>query len=137
MDRRQSSTHETYRQQEDDTMPPFGVVLGKELLEERGDWHLARAFLYPCALADSSVDLQYGQVRKRRRRARESPWPFGAPFVPRSWLVAERPVSGCRRELRAKDLSEISVPDPEQLQTQKVKEGKLARRGTGSRSASW
>ena len=92
VDRRQSSTHETYRQQEDDTMPPFGVVLGKELLEERGDRHLARASLYPCALADFSVDLQCGQVRKRRRRARESPWPFGAPFVPRSWLVAERPV---------------------------------------------
>ena len=27
-------------------MPPFGVVLGKELREERGDWHLARLLLY-------------------------------------------------------------------------------------------
>ena len=46
MDLRQPSTRETYRQQEDDPMPPFGVVLGKELREERGDWHLARLLLY-------------------------------------------------------------------------------------------
>ena len=46
MDLRQPSTRETCRQQEDDPMPPFGVVLGKELREERGDWHLARLFLY-------------------------------------------------------------------------------------------
>ena len=96
-------------------MPPFGVVLGKEVLEQRGDWHLARAFLYPCALADSSLDLQCGQVRKRRRRAWESPCP-GAPPVPRSWRVAERSVSWLRRRREKR---------------------KLARGGTGPRTASW